>query len=124
MNLKNKNTPFCPKCGKKESVEIIAVYLDFWKCESCKIQFDFSELGQTRFKILDPSQIMLQSTILNPIRILGPSIILDPSKKVQNPFEQDISKIHKKIDKNLLKSNKLMSKSSRLKIKGMGKKDI
>jgi hypothetical protein len=71
--MTQKQTPFCPKCGKKENIKSLSEYLESWKCTDCSIRFDFSKL--------DPNIIYGDSLIrtqLDPSR----KIVLGPSRKV------------------------------------------
>ena len=113
--MKAKKRPFCPKCGKNEFVSILSAYLETWKCVSCQIKFDFSDLGPVIFldENIEPvTTAEADYPTLDPVRIDGYWPVIGPATKIY--FEQGKNRVRLTADmeslKVFLKSPELQSK--------------
>ena len=97
MSLKKNSKPFCPKCGRKEFVNKLTVYFEIWKCESCKIKFDFSDFPKKNISLNEGINIPL-----GPAKILENWPVLDPARKIF--FEQEKNEIRITSDLDSFKS--------------------
>lgn len=97
ISLKKNSKPFCPKCGRKEFVNKLTAYFEIWKCESCKIKFDFSDFPKKNISLNGDINITL-----DPTKNRENWPVLGPARKIF--FEQEENKIRITSDLDSFKS--------------------
>ena len=101
MSAKKSTIPFCPNCGGKEFVTKLSIYSETWKCELCKIKFNFSEFPKTNIPLnIDADEY--QNRLLDPAKIWENWPVLGPARKIF--FEQEENKIRITSDLDSFKS--------------------
>lgn len=119
MRAKKSTIPFCPKCGGKEFVTKLSIYSETWKCELCKIKFDFSEFPKTNIPLNIDADVDLNQP-LDPTKILKNWPVLGPARKIF--FEQEENKIRITSDLDSFKSFLASPKIQSMLPESLGKK--